>query len=125
MPPMDVAVNQVAEGRPSSLFGRPNIYPAGLAILTGLVLAALGLWLATLGGSPFYLCFGVVSTIAGILVWRGHRAGLWLYQLLLALTIIWSLWEVGLDGWALFPRLNVPLVIGMWMTLPAVRRRLR
>jgi glucose dehydrogenase len=41
---------------------------------------------------------------------------------MLTWTIAWSLWEVGLDDWALQPRLIAPALIGLLFMLPAVRR---
>jgi len=40
---------------------------------------------------------------------RGHL----LYALACLLTVLWALWESGTDGWALLPRLNVVLGLGL------------
>src|SRR3546814_3777464 len=55
-------------------------------------------------------------------LWRGSARGIWLYALFLAVTIIWSLWEAGLDAWALAPRLAGPSLIGLYFFLPSLRR---
>lgn len=91
----------------------------------GLVIAAGGAWLLTLGGSFYYLPAGLVLVAVAVLLWHGRMAGAWLYAILLTLTVAWALWEVGLNGWALVPRLGGPLVFGLLLLLltPTLRRR--
>src|SRR5688572_21237829 len=43
---------------------------------------------------------------------------------MLAATLLWSLYEAGVDLWALAPRLLALLVIGAWFLTPWVRRSL-
>src|SRR4029079_14301006 len=43
--------------------------------------------------------------ISAFLVLRRRVWGICLYWAVLLATFAWSLWEVGLDGWALMPRL--------------------
>lgn len=107
--------------RPST--GAPWVF-AALLILCGAVLAAGGLELALLGGAKYYLVAGIVLLAAGLLLWRGRRAGLWVYVGLLAYTIIWSFWEIGLDPWALTSRLAFFLVLGVYLLFPRARRGL-
>lgn len=93
-------------------------------LLIGLVLAAGGAWLASLGGSWFYLIAGVGFITTALLLWRQRPAALWVYALLLLATLAWSLWEAGLDWWPLATRLGLPFLLGLWLLLPWVRRRL-
>ena len=79
--------------------------------LIGLVLAAGGAWLAILGGSLYYLIAGIGLILSGLLLARGRPAGAWLYILVFVGTFLWALWEVGLDGWGLVPRLVGPFVL--------------
>ncbi|WP_110669802.1 membrane-bound PQQ-dependent dehydrogenase, glucose/quinate/shikimate family [Salinicola halophilus] len=85
----------------------------GVTALLGLGLLGGGVWLATLGGSPFYLLAGLLLAGAGIGLARGRAYGLWLALLTLALATAWALWEVGIDFWQLVPRLLVFLGIAM------------
>jgi quinoprotein glucose dehydrogenase len=55
---------------------------------------------------------------SSILLYRGRREGAWVYGAMLALTMAWSLWEVGFDVWALVARLLAPAVLGAWFLLP-------
>ncbi|HAP81028.1 MAG TPA: membrane-bound PQQ-dependent dehydrogenase, glucose/quinate/shikimate family, partial [Enterobacteriaceae bacterium] len=58
------------------------------------------------------------------LLWRGKQAALWLYAALLLATMLWSIWEVGFDFWALTPRCDILVFFGIWLILPFVWRKL-
>ncbi len=73
--------------------------------ITGLGLALPGLYLAVLGGSFYYIVAGLLVLLSAWLILSRDHAGTQLLWLVLLGTVIWSLWEVGLDGWALMPRL--------------------
>ena len=103
----------------------PHGIERGLMCLFAFVLGIMalifiggGAYLSTLGGSLYYLVSGVLFLIAAVLLFRGRRSGAWLFGLTLAITIIWALREVGFDGWALMPRLMIPIAFGMWLLLP-------
>jgi quinoprotein glucose dehydrogenase len=49
---------------------------------------------------------------------------MWLYLGVLAYTLVWSLWEIGLDGWALASRSGLLLVLALYFLLPGARREL-
>lgn len=103
--------------------GAPWLF-ASLLFICGGLLAAGGLELALLGDSDYYIVSGLALLAAGLLLWRGRRLGLWLYLALLAYTTGWSLWEVGLDPWALASRIAFFLVLGLYLLLPYPRRAL-
>ena len=88
-----------------------TVFVGALLLLMGLVLTAGGIWLATLGGSLYYLLAGMALAISGWLILRRSAAGVWLYVAVFVVTVIWALWEVGLDAWALVPRIFAP---GAW-----------
>jgi quinoprotein glucose dehydrogenase len=90
--------------------------------LVGGSLVWLGLELVRIGGSPYYVIGGVAILAACGLIARRDWRGVWLYAAFLIGTIIWALWESGWDGWALAPRLGMPLAIGLWMLTPVFRR---
>lgn len=93
-------------------------------LLIGLALAAGGAWLAGLGGSFYYLVAGLGVAATGILLLRRRIEALWLYGLVLLGTVIWAIAEVGFTGWELEPRLVAPILLGLWLLLPWVRRNL-
>ena len=82
-----------------------------IVALIGLVLLIGGAWLALLGGSLYYLVTGAAMIASGLMLMRGMRLGGWLYILIFILTVLWALWEVGTNGWALVPRVIAPLVL--------------
>lgn len=83
----------------------------GIVALIGFVLLIGGAWLALLGGSLYYLVAGAAMIASGLMLMRGMRLGGWLYILVFILTVLWALWEVGTNGWALVPRVIAPLVL--------------
>jgi len=83
----------------------------GLGVLVG------GVKLLTLGGSLYYLLAGVLMTASGVALVRRKVVATWLALLLLAITLAWSLWEVGFDFWQLVPRLMTFIVIALVLTL--------
>lgn len=83
-----------------------------LVLLLGLTMAGLGGWLAVLGGSVYYVLAGIGLCVSGVLMWRGRGAGWAMFCVVFVLSVAWSLWEVGLDGWKLIPRLFVLSLLG-------------
>jgi len=87
------------------------------AILLGTIGAALvigGAILIGAGGSFYYALAGLLVLASAVqLVRRRNRSAAIAYAALLAGTLAWSLWEAGLDGWALAPRLIGPAVLGL------------
>ncbi|EEX8936806.1 quinoprotein glucose dehydrogenase [Escherichia coli] len=94
------------------------------AALCGLYLLIGGGWLVAIGGSWYYPISGLVMLGVAWMLWRSKRAALWLYAALLLGTMIWGVWEVGFDFWALTPRSDILVFFGIWLILPFVWRRL-
>ena len=95
--------------------------------ITGIVLALIGLyltigggWLVALGGSPYYVITGIAMILSGTLLFRSSSIGLWLYAAILLGTLIWAVWEAGLDFWPLAPRGGILVLLGIWLLLPWV-----
>jgi quinoprotein glucose dehydrogenase len=80
-------------------------------LIFGAVLAIGGVKLASLGGSLYYLVIGLALIVSGALTMAGRVAGLTIYYVAFLATLIWSLFEAGLDGWALVPRLVGPFIL--------------
>jgi quinoprotein glucose dehydrogenase len=98
------------------------IFAAFLGIV-GLTLAVGGAMLAAEGGSVYYVLTGAAVLVSAFGLMRGARYAAWAYGAMLACTLIWSLWEAGLDPWALVPRLAGPALIGLLFLLPAIAWR--
>lgn len=88
----------------------------------GICLAIDGVGLLSLGGSPYYLCAGIVLVGIALLVVLSSEWSLALMGALVAATLAWAVWEVGLDWWQLAPRGGVLVVLATVMILPPVRR---
>ena len=89
-------------------------------VLLGLALGIGGTWLIGLGGSWYYAAAAIGYIASGGLLFAGRPASLWVYALLLFGTLLWALWEVGLDWWQLVPRGVLVTLIGLWLLLPWV-----
>jgi quinoprotein glucose dehydrogenase len=79
--------------------------------LIGAVLAVGGGQLIVLGGSFYYLLAGLGLVASGVLIALRRPMGAWIYVGVFALTVLWALWEVGLQGWPLVPRIVAPTVL--------------
>jgi quinoprotein glucose dehydrogenase len=86
------------------------IFGALLAVI-GLILAVGGAWLASLGGSLYYVIAGLLLLGSGIAFCLRRSIGFYLYAGAFVFTLLWALWEAGLNGWALVPRLAGPIVL--------------
>jgi quinoprotein glucose dehydrogenase len=91
---------------------------------TGGTLTVLGAQLALLGGSPWYLLSGLVMLVCAVLGWLREAKSALLYWVFLGVNLCWALWECGLDGWALAPRIAMPTVMGLYMLTGWYRRHL-
>ena len=101
------------------MFGRERLGAGDWAVmalgvlfgLIGVVLTIGGGWLIGLGGSWYYLLAGLGLIGTGALLFARRMEAFWLYLLVFVLTVIWALFEVGLNGWALVPRVFAPFVL--------------
>lgn len=101
--------------------------PRGLAVAIAIV-AILMIWpganLLLVGGSIYYLLAGIALAVCSYLLFKGDKRAAPLYGILLITTYLWAIFEVGLDAWALMPRVTMFSVLGLWFLLPHVRRGL-
>lgn len=99
------------------------IYALLLAVIA-LGLLVGGAQLAMLGGSPYYAISGIALIAGAVLLFRRNASGAKLFALFMLATVIWSVWEVGFDGWKLMPRVIAPAVFGLGFLFPVIRRPL-
>ncbi|CAO3362136.1 membrane-bound PQQ-dependent dehydrogenase, glucose/quinate/shikimate family [Azospirillum melinis] len=99
---------------------------AMVILLAVLGLGALGggLWLILLGGSWYYAVAGLLFLATAALLAKRSPMALSVYALLVIGTLIWALWEAGLDWWPLSARGDVIAVVGFLLLLPWITRRL-
>jgi membrane-bound PQQ-dependent dehydrogenase (glucose/quinate/shikimate family) len=96
-----------------------------LAIVLAIIALALiggGVRLLMLGGSPYYLGAGALVAASAWFALRGDDRAIWIYLAMLAATLLWALWEIGLDPWGLQVRLLAPAVLGVWVAAPWLRK---
>src|SRR3546814_1702591 len=109
--------------RPNGAGGWAVVLLGLVFILIGLALAIGGIWLIALGGSWYYALAGIGLVLTGVLLALRRRLGAWVYCGIFVATVLWALWEVGLNGWALVPRVFAPAVLLLLViiALPALR----
>ncbi|MEH6664298.1 MAG: membrane-bound PQQ-dependent dehydrogenase, glucose/quinate/shikimate family [Brevundimonas sp.] len=109
------------------MFGRERLGVGDWAVmalgvlfaLIGVVLTIGGGWLIVVGGSWYYLLAGLGLIATGALLFVRRMEAFWLYLLIFVLTVVWALFEVGLNGWALVPRVFAPFVL-LLLTIAAI-----
>jgi len=92
--------------------------------LIGLVLAGGGIWLAALGGSIFYIILGVGILATAALLLAQRRSALWLFAIVLIVTLAWAVTEVQFDWWPLAARGDIIFPMALWLLTPMIVRRL-
>ncbi|PZL88103.1 membrane-bound PQQ-dependent dehydrogenase, glucose/quinate/shikimate family [Pantoea sp. ARC270] len=101
------------------------------SVLLGLVLLATGLFFAigggklvALGGSWYFLIAGIVIVLSAIQFFRRKSSAAVLFLLVFIGTLIWSLFDAGLDFWPLVSRLMVPagLTLLAFLIWPSLRK---
>jgi quinoprotein glucose dehydrogenase len=95
-----------------------------ILLLLGVLLAAGGVWLAALGDTWAYIVLGAGWAVTGGLLIARRRVALWVYAATLLFTLVWALFEAGLDRWALAPRLALFWLVGLWLLTPWITRSL-
>ena len=95
-----------------------------ILIFLGLILVGGGGWLIALGGSWYYLLAGIGLAISGWLLMRRNPSALWVYAALVLGTLLWSLWEAGLDWWPIAARGDIFVLIGLFLLTPWITRPL-
>ena len=96
---------------------------AAVILLIGLWLLGGGIWLISVGGSPYYAIAGLLLVATSVLLFRRNELAIPIYAITFLFTLIWALFEAGFDGWAQVPRLAGPVVlfILILLTRPVLR----
>jgi quinoprotein glucose dehydrogenase len=92
-------------------------------IMSGIFLSVGGIWLATLGGSIYYVIAGITFIFVAVLYWMRSSNSIMLMAAFLFATIFWGLWESGSDFWALAPRYDIVFLLSLWLILPFAKSR--
>jgi quinoprotein glucose dehydrogenase len=96
-------------------------------VLFGIPIFAGGIWLITLGGSWYYVFAGLGLLLTAFFLFQRSMLAIWVYLLTFAGTLVWAVWEAGLDGWAQVPRLLAPTIVLVLdlLTIPDLRNHFR
>jgi len=94
-------------------------------VLASAALLAGGTYLAALSGSLYYVIAGAAIALVAVLIHKARPIAIPLYAVFMLGTAFWAVAESGLDFWALAPRLDVVVLLGIWLLVPWVARRLR
>ncbi|MDQ0390671.1 glucose/quinate/shikimate family membrane-bound PQQ-dependent dehydrogenase [Labrys monachus] len=117
----------MAEDRLRAGGGRPGAWiwiSAIVVMLIGVALAVGGVWLITLGGSWYYVAAAIGFIVTGVLLVMRRPLALWLYALVVLGTLAWAVWEIGFDWWPLAARGDIIFLVGLWLLMPWITRRL-
>lgn len=106
-----------------NLRARP-VVSGTVVLLLGLFFLGAGAWLAALGGSWYYVLAGAGLIATGVLLIGGHRSALYVYGVVWLGTLAWAIGESGSNVWYLMPRLTGPTVLGLYLLMPWITRRL-
>lgn len=83
-----------------------------------------GIYLLSLGGSPYYLIAGIAMLATAFLLFKRQWTAYALYALFIIGSVVWALWESGFYWWPLATRLGFPLIFGLLMLLPWVAKKM-
>lgn len=111
---------------PRTTWGKwASLAVATLIAVFGFPIFAGGIWLVALGGSSYYVLAGAALLVTSYLLFKRSLMAVWLYLLLFSATLVWALWESGLDWWAQVPRLVAPTVVLILILalIPTLHRR--
>ena len=103
------------------------MYPFILSVLVGILGLSLlvgGVWLVAIGGSFAFVLLGIGLVASALLLFKRRPEGLALYGVVILVTFVWSVYEVGFDWWALSARGSLLVVIGAVLLLPPMVRSL-
>jgi quinate dehydrogenase (quinone) len=101
------------------------LWLAALGMLVfGLPFAGLGGYLASLGGSWYFLLAGLGMIVSAVLVAKKRLLGAWLFALIMVLSVIWALADAGLNFWPQISRLFALAVLSLVVALvyPTLRK---
>jgi len=97
---------------------------ATLIGIIGLPMVWFGAELTFLGGTPYYLCTGILMSISAVELWRVQGRGFYLFAAALLLTLGWAVYEAGNEFWLVGTRIWIVGLLSLWLCLPVIRRSL-
>ena len=106
------------KSQPPASVSRWPIWVAALGVLVfGLLFVAGGGYLATLGGSLYFLLAGLGMIVSSVLLFKQRLSGAWLFAAVMLASIVWALVDAGLVFWPLVSRLFALAVLSLVVAL--------
>lgn len=96
-----------------------------VCLILGLIMAGGGIKLITLGGSWYYLFAGLALLATAALLFQRRTLALGVYAVFFVISLLWALWESGLQWWPLAARMDILFLLGLYLLTPWVTRPLR
>lgn len=115
----------MTKSQPSATASRWPIWVAALGVLVfGLLYVAGGGYLATLGGSWYFLLAGLGMTLSAVLLFKRRLWGAWLFAVVMVLSVVWALADAGFVFWPQISRLFAIGVLSLVVALayPTLRK---
>ena len=115
----------MTKSHPTATAARWPLWLAALGMLVfGLPFAGLGGYLASLGGSWYFLLAGLGMIISAVLYARKRLLGAGLFAAVMLLSVIWALADAGLVFWPQISRLFALGVLSLVvaLTYPTLRK---
>lgn len=107
-------MQNATDTEPVSKSARVVLFIAGIVgLLLGLYFIIGGGMLIGRGGSWYYLLAGLALCATGVQILRRRACALLIYLAMLAVTVLWALWENGFDFWSFHARVFMFSMIGM------------
>ncbi|GGZ16468.1 hypothetical protein ACFSTD_00465 [Novosphingobium colocasiae] len=94
--------------------------------VSGLVVGLGNARLIAAGGSPYYVIAGLALLVSSLHLARVKWHGAMLNTLVVLATLVWALWEVGTNDWALISSIAPPILLLIVLTtVPFLNTRKR
>lgn len=91
-----------------------------ILLILGIAALVMGVLLASVEGSPFYIVIGVAFIITAVLLFLKRKSALSFYAIFMWATLAWIIYEVGFDKWLWIPRGDLVGLVGLWLIMPWV-----
>ncbi|MGH8216351.1 MAG: hypothetical protein ACREPZ_11760, partial [Rhodanobacteraceae bacterium] len=72
-------------------------------VILGLYFVVGGVYLLTIGGTPYYLLAGIGLVVTAVALMVSRGISLWIYAIVLLGTLVWAVVEVGFKRFGLAP----------------------
>ena len=113
------------KSQPSASVSRWPVWVAAFGVLVfGLLFVAGGGYLATLGGSLYFLLAGIGMIVSSVLLFKQRLLGALLFAVVMIASIVWAVLDAGLVFWPLVSRLFALAVLSLVVALayPTLRK---